>query len=1413
MEVESFIKNVTYSLLTDEEKIKESVAEITKSNIFVEGDKPVRNGVYDTRLGTTGFHSCSTCYHDIDSCPGHFGHILLNYPVKVPFLIKDIMYWLNIVCHTCGYPVVNIDYLSSSDNKYKELKSMSQDYKGDCYKCGSIRNKVTASKNDNLIMIKIENGFEEKINNLEIKRIFNMIPPKLIKILDLSEKYHPKNFITSVIRISPVNVRPEIRQHTSTTSFSDDATKIYQMIISENNKLADDDDFIDQRRESLDNYYYHLVLGDPNSVQYKKVETSMKSQLSSYISKLKSKKGYIRQSTQGKKVEEVGRSVIVGETDLRPDTLIISLKTAKELYRKITVTMRNIDKMNFYLISEYPTIKTIIREGNNINARIFKKLNALRIGDIVHRDLIDGDLVLFNRMPSLHWSSVSAHKVQVVENEWAYRFNESSCIHFNADFDGDEMNIYVLNNTLSIVEMKYLCNVINWGISYQDGSCTIGLKEDAVLGIAHLTKSDVFLEYSYVKTLFNQTTINPDPAKFSRHKDYNGKVPVGKFSGRDVISILLTEMNCNINYKRSSNSYNEKYEKVFKFEDSDKVVVIRNGNLLSGIMDSSSSKQGKIGTPFHIVYNEFGSKIANELAYNMQQIGVAYLNRRGFSFGMEDILIAEKPVETIRNEIKIRINKSKQFHHKYVNGKLIPPINKTTQEYYEEEQISILSFGQDFHDKVLTSLESDNSYYSMGAIGSKGDIPSLVETISMMGQSKILGERLKKDCGGRATIYSTKESYDPEDRGYIPDSLIFGLNNKHIVGNSQAERIGIVFKSNETANSGYFTRLTQKSMESEVIDNRYCVIADNEVIQILYGGDGIDPRRQEFNHIPELFWSYEKLNALKVTFIDIKKIYHNDNIKKLLDNEFETMKSLRDKFRSILLNGEVGEPVKNVSTILNCPIDVERTIFNHKKDTKDSKGDNLDIKKTIDVVNEYIDKIKRVLTSYKGELPRYIISSFMKVELIIRIRFSLRTILDQGLNNDEVKNIMVSLYKSYMKSLISSGTPIGLIVGQSMGEPATQSVLNSIHNKDGGGGLEEIKDILQLKKINVDEKGGMSSPYSRFNVFCDANEMANSIEMKSFDHFILNIVALERKLKASDEYESLVKTFLKYNLTNVNVSNICFIITLNKMELIIKNISMDKIVKELYDYIPKTKIHKKNLDIEILYSFMKDEKLCILIYLVSVPEIPINELARNVIKHIEKCIIGGVRGIKSASVNNHTKSEIEDDGSLKKNTKDYIVTEGVNILELYNDPRTDKKSFKSNYILKMYEHFGIIAAEMAILSELKHITAGTALNVRHHLSIAAGMTYTGQPLANNYHGLKKRYRNNVSLQLGTENPTDALRNSLPMSKSHNMTGLSASLLYSSNVQYGTNFNELCMNESFVKNNKPVEDDIFADLKL
>ena len=474
-----------FSIMSPEEIKERSVVEITRHETF-DKDFPVVKGLFDIRMGTTEMGKiCGTCGQNNINCPGHFGHIDLARPTYHYQFMNTIQKILKCTCIQCSKLLINksssqVKNLMKKSNKYRwnEVYNMSQKIT----RCGQESEDGCGAKQPDRLKVDGVDGIIATWNKLDtenkevknqkltienVKEIFERITDEDINILGFSDLWcRPEWMICTVFPIPPPSVRPSVKQEDS-QRMDDDLTHKLCDIVKVNNVL----------KQKIESNSRIEVINDWSKVLQYHIATLVDNELPSVAQsvhrsgrplkairqRLKGKDGRIRNNLMGKRVDFSGRSVITPDPNIELDELGVPFAIAQNLTYPETVNKYNEHKLNDLLsngYNKYPGIKSIIQNGvtktiteNNINDI------ELERGDIVHRHLMDGDFVLFNRQPSLHKMSMMGHRVKVMKGD-TFRLNVSVTPPYNADFDGDEMNMHAPQSIATVSELMNIASVV-----------------------------------------------------------------------------------------------------------------------------------------------------------------------------------------------------------------------------------------------------------------------------------------------------------------------------------------------------------------------------------------------------------------------------------------------------------------------------------------------------------------------------------------------------------------------------------------------------------------------------------------------------------------------------------------------------------------------------------------------------------------------------------------------------------------------------------------------------------------------------------------------------------------------------------------------------------------------------------------
>ena len=866
------INTINFGILSENDITNMSVCEINSSKLSGIGS------VYDSRLGVLNHkETCSSCFKNNKECPGHFGHISLNVSIIHPLFYKYVHMFLKCFCLKCSRCLlseeqINLNNLNNFSNftKFNKIKEICE--KTDiCYHCSSIKNKVIYNSYDQVFCVshKMKNNVKTILSDNEIKILFDNIRIKDVEMLGLNTNlFQPSNLIMTKLVVLPTVARPYVVVNNLTCD--DDITVQYVEIIKINNLLEDKTLPESKINKLTQNLKFRIKSLFDNTQE--KSKHSNGRPMKGIKKRISGKDGQIRNNLMGKRVDKSARTVIGPDPTLRLNEIAIPEKIANILTYPEYVNKLNInkltklieqDKVKFIIRNKqrinlkYARFKKgtellykdvikkpsgerividnnihsytvnendiVIRNGNIINDFVYPKRKnfKLEFGDIVERPLQDGDYVLLNRQPTLHRGSMLAQKV-IVRPYKTFRMNLAITKTFNADFDGDEMNIHVPITPESVTELKLIASSKYNMISPQSSKSNIAIVQDGLLGTYLLTKDDEILTKSnFFQLLQNVDGIDSmDILSKITHIQTIMNKDSHYYSTRMLFSFILPN---NFYYTRKNNCLKD-----------EPIVKIDKGVLLKGAINKSiigSSHNSIIQT----LLKEEGEDVALSFINNVQFVAYSYLLYRGFTVGISDC------IATKFSEINHVINKC--FIEAKGNEDLIrdPRIR-------EIKVNASLSKARDNGMKIAKdALPDTNNFISTVTSGSKGDYFNIAQITGLLGQQNLTGARIPYTLNSNTRSLphysfdklSQEEEY--ESKGFIKNSFIHGLSPNEFWFHSLTGREGVTDTAMKTATSGYIQRRIIKL--SEDIQVKYDGTVRNSngnIIQFQYGDDNLD---------------------------------------------------------------------------------------------------------------------------------------------------------------------------------------------------------------------------------------------------------------------------------------------------------------------------------------------------------------------------------------------------------------------------------------------------------------------------------------------------------------------------------------------------------------------------------------------
>ena len=440
-------------------------------------------------------------------------------------------------------------------------------------------------------------------------------------------------------------------------------------------------------------------------------------------------------------------------------------------------------------------------------------------GYIIERHLVDGDICIFNRQPSLHRMSIMCHKIKVLPG-LSFRLNPAVCTPYGADFDGDEMNLHIPQNEESRAEAEILMSVQHHIISPKNGLNIVGSIHDAITGVYLLTKNLEYTKEEAVSLLISTGIY--DKNKFN---NFNEKV-----SGKEVFSALLPDDFSYIGYSKG-----------YKDGDEEGLVKIKNGKLLKGVIDQSGVGE-ESGGLIRALYAQYGEDIGIELLTKIFQLGINALLKHGFTSGIADSDLPQKVKEKNVQYINQAYQQVDELIKKYSEGKLEAMPGTTIEETLEVLITEILNkIRNKVGEQVASNVSDDNPTIVMIKSGARGNLLNLAMMAASVGQQVIGGKRIKDGYMGRTLSIFDKGDLSPQARGFVKHGYKNGMSPSEYFFGAMTGRDSLMDVALRTPKSGYLYRRLASALQDIKVEYDSTVRdAEKRIVQFKYGEDGLD---------------------------------------------------------------------------------------------------------------------------------------------------------------------------------------------------------------------------------------------------------------------------------------------------------------------------------------------------------------------------------------------------------------------------------------------------------------------------------------------------------------------------------------------------------------------------------------------
>jgi DNA-directed RNA polymerase II subunit RPB1 len=1367
------IIGVQFGIANPDDITSRSVVEV-KTDKTYQSSVPVPGGVFDSRFGVTEHGKvCPTCKQTNLLCPGHFGHIRLARPVYLYQFIDVVQKLLAVVCLACSNPylpdeelekialtakgVERFDVVREATTYYKthELRQANA-----CVHCGA-RTIKKVSKIENSVASLQAETYDDEAEKIPLQpemvlRCFQRITNDHVTLLGFNPKFsRPDWMICTVLAVPPLTVRPSVVMEDN-QRMEDDLTHKLITIVRQNTKLrekidkGENVDIIDNLTKLLQfdvaTYVDNDIKGLPPAAQ------RSGRPLKTLKSRLGAKTGRVRGNLMGKRVDFSARSVITPDPNIDVDELGVPEEIAMNLTFPEMVTPYNRDRLMHAIKNgpnKYPGAKNIELRDEKRTVRlgyINRESLDIKEGDIVHRHLVDGDVVLFNRQPSLHKASMMCHRIRVLPYS-TFRLNVSATKPYNADFDGDEMNMHVPQSIAAATELKVIATLLRQIVSPRDSNPIIAVFQDSLTGAYRISQPDVVIPEHIAMNILARTQRS---VKQFKRMD----LPM---TGTDVVSHAFPLMNLKGK------------------------LVIENGMLIKGVLGDAGVNNTIRGV-VHNIYNEFGPERCGQFINSLQNIVTKYNMFSGFSTGPSDLIASVKAHEAIQDAMKKSKKDITDIMSSMHAGRFQNTNGRADGEELENNVMSaIRELNSKVNSLVVDDLPPTNRMIIMTDMGSgskgKAD-PNLMQMIASLGQQMVDGKRIQYTMDGRTLPHFPKYDDGLESRGFVENSFISGIRPAEFFFHAMGGREGLIDTAVKTSDTGYIQRRLVKLMEDiHVAQDRTVRDINGSIVQFAYGEDGIDAVGLEKQECSLGLMTMEQVYArFAATKEDFKTVSPDagdgDMVEQILED------------RTMI--------VKHVIRYVN-KTDVRAPVNLHNITQKFHNPYLLKTDLTPQYVVSELTKLCNAPYMEDHKLFHVLLRYYLSPKRSIIIHRFTVAIFDEVIREIKFK---------YKKSLVDPGEMVGPLAAQSIGEPTTQLTLNTFHTAgtakaNATQGVPRIQELLSVSQ----------NPKNPSNIIFLIPSMAESHQsaissMKEIQKTTLRDITKSVRIYYDPnplssntlvkEDRDILASYEKFSLLHGQNCTSPWIVRLE----LDSNQMMSRNILDMTKIRMKIESNKVLRVFECVHTDTNTPGKLVMRIVFSADAVKNALSLRFIEDKLLDTILTGIEGIGRVFPREKKDEIVYDDrvGGYVPLKQWVLDSEGTNLLDLFIQPNVDPTRTFSNDIHEILDVFGIETARMALYDELTDVFGDGKINYRHPCVLIDSMTYHGYLIAIDRFGMNK-LENGVLAKSSFEMTSKVLFDAAVAGEFDTMRGVSANIMFGQKPPCGTGFVDLLIDES------------------
>ncbi len=844
------VDTLVFGILSPKHIKKMAAAKIVTPELYDKEGYPVDGGLMDIRLGVIdpGLR-CKTCGSKLKECPGHFGYIELARPVFHVKLIAIILDLLRMTCNDCGRVLLPqnkigriknmLDKLPTGNDitaRRKAVKELMGKLKSasKCPHCNFKQIKIMLDKPTTLM------EGEKRLSPIEVRARLEKISDDDLELIGFSPKhFRPEWAVLTILAIPPVTMRPSITLESGERS-EDDLTHKLGDIVRINQRLFENinagapEIIIEDLWDLLQ--YHVTTFFDNDIAQLPPARHRSGQPLKTLTARIKSKEGRIRHNLAGKRTNFSARTVISPDPMLNLNEVGVPMVVAMKLTVPEQVTPWNLEYLREFVKKgpkEYPGANYIVRpdgKKKKIADDTWEQcIEELEPGYTVERHLLDGDIAIFNRQPSLHRMSMMCHKVKVLPYK-TFRLNPAVCAPYNADFDGDEMNLHIPQTEEARAEAEILMEVQTQLISPRYGLSIISCNEDAISG-----------NYVLTKEVHVPRHIALDLLVKAGFKDFSRLPRKETISGKEIFSMALPE---DFEFEGYSKACKDNVD--HKKLKTDSYILIKKGMLLNGVVDKSVLGSGS-GLLIRTIHKKYGSEKTLEVLNKIYRLGLGTLLLKGFSTSTSDLDIPNEATNKVKAIVEQAYNEVEDLINQYETRTLEAFPGMSLDETLERKILEVLNKARnDAGNVVMANVDLNSNTLKIVQSGAKGSSIHIAQMTAIVGQQAMRGKRIQKGYYERTLSHFRKGDLRPAAHGFIRNSFRQGLSPSEFFFMGMTGRDSLMDTALRTPKSGYLYRRLANAMQDLKVEYDSTVRdAAGKIVQFQYGEDSIDVSRSE----------------------------------------------------------------------------------------------------------------------------------------------------------------------------------------------------------------------------------------------------------------------------------------------------------------------------------------------------------------------------------------------------------------------------------------------------------------------------------------------------------------------------------------------------------------------------------------